>query len=324
MGCGCTGCNDAVYSGSVTYPDPNGACGTTEPTGSSGGCTTASKVVDFSIPTGCTVNVNACMGDRTSCSGSTQGPGLDSGDSFRVFGSGGSQNGDSGTITGASNTNSCASIVQVGGTLTFSLTANRVAELLTYTIVYSGPACTPTLLPVELISFEVKPLGDDLTLEWETYNEERLQAFELQNASDAFHFNTFYVSQANGKSNEKSKYKVVVPNTFEMNQNYFRLKMLNEDGTYEFSQVIFVDLDFRSLFQIGPNPVEDRLLYIQSRLNAYSSLQYDLFDFTGKQLKMGEIKASTQQLNLEGLDPGVYFIRIFSRGRSFIEKIILR
>ncbi|MBK9285569.1 MAG: T9SS type A sorting domain-containing protein [Sphingobacteriaceae bacterium] len=323
LGCGCTGCNDAAYSGSVTYPDPNGACGTTEPSGNSGGCSTVSKIADFSIPAGCTVNVNACMGDRTSCSGSTQGPGLDSGDSFRIFGTGGSPNGDSGTITGASNSNSCASIVQVGGVLTFSLTANRVAELLTYTIVYSGPACTPTLLPVELTHFNVKLNADEVIFEWETYGENKLQGFELQNAADAFSFYTFNSTASKGKLNEKTNYKVVSPNNFETNQNYFRLKMINEDGSFAYSQIIYLDLDFKSMFQLGPNPVINGELNILSQFIPHHSLQYDIYDFTGKETQKGQITSSIQKISLNELRRGVYFIRIYSGGRSFLEKLII-
>lgn len=323
LGCGCTGCNDAVYAGSVTYPDPSGVCGTTEPSGNSGSCAFLTKIVDFAIPAGCTVNVNACFGDRApTCTGGTHGPGLDGGDGFRVFGTGGAPNGDSGSITGASNTSTCVGITQVGGTLTFSLTANRVAELLTYTLSFSGPACTPTLLPIELIHFNADIQEDEISFEWMTLSEKNSSHFEIEYSEDAINFSKIALVPAKGQSTEITRYQKNIPNTFDANNLYFRLKAIDQNNEFSYSPIIHLSFHFRSNFKIGPNPSHDGIFLIKQGIRSSASTSFEIYNANGELLEKNHLQNSQTEIDLSKHGSGIFLLHLFSGSQSAVFKLI--
>ena len=323
LGCGCTGCNDAVYAGSVTFPDPSGACGTTEPSANSGSCAFLTKIVDFAIPAGCTVNVNACFGDRApTCSGGTHGPGLDGGDAFRVFGTGGAPNGDSGTITGASNTSTCVAITQVGGTLSFSLTANRVAELLTYTLTYTGPACTPTLLPIDLIHFNVDLQPEEISFEWMTLSEKNASHFEIEYSSDAVLFEKIAVVKAKGQSTEMTKYQKNIPNHFDETGLYFRLKSVDGNGDFSYSPIVFLSYDIRSSFKVGPNPSANGVFVIKQGIRSGSSFQFEIYNTKGVLVKKGQLNQTQTEIDLSEYGSGMHLLHLSAGSQSVVYKLI--
>lgn len=325
LGCGCTGCNDAAFITGQTYPDPNGGCGTTEPSASSGGCATLSKTFIVVIPSGCSVTVTGCMQDRAAgCAGATHGPGMDSGDQFSIVGSGGTTNGNSGVQTGASNAQVCATINQVGGQIAFNLTANRVAELLTYTITYSGAGCLPNPLPVELIDFSVEKTEGELNLFWSTATEHNSFNFEVEYSYDAKYFHKIAAVRAAGESRKFIQYKKMIPDTFKNDIIYLRLKQNDKDGTFSYSPVIYVVSDFIGNFKIMPNPTENSELNVvlneKVKLPAYA----EILDFTGRKLSEEELQLGINKLSLVEFDKGIYFIRINSGGKIATYKVISR
>jgi hypothetical protein len=325
LGCGCTGCNDAAYTASVTYPDPNGGCGTTEPSASSGGCATLSKTFIVVIPTGCAVTVNACMQDRApGCTGSTHGPGMDAGDQFSIVGSGGTVNGNSGVQTGASNAQICTTINQTGGQIAFNLTANRVAELLTYTIAYSGAGCLPNPLPVELIDFSVEKTENELNVFWTTATEHNSKDFEIEYSYDAIYFHKIVTVPAAGESKKVIRYKKMLPDTFKNELLYLRLKQNDKDDAFYYSRIIYVTSDVISNFRIMPSPTDNGEVTIVLKDNVKLPAGLEIVDLTGRKLAETELSQNVNRICLNEYDKGVYFFRINLNGKIVTRKVISR
>ena len=118
----------------------------------------------------------------------------------------------------------------------------------------------PNLIPVELISFTVDVDGNCVRLNWKTSTETNNQGFEVQRASSE----TISVKgwekigfvEGNGTTTEQNAY-FFIDKDLTANKYQYRLKQIDFDGTYNFSNVIEVEVSIPirfSLEQNYPNP----------------------------------------------------------------------
>jgi hypothetical protein len=90
-----------------------------------------------------------------------------------------------------------------------------------------------TALPVTLLSFDGKVLEITIQLNWKTTAETNFSHFEIQKSADSKEFGTI----GNVKGISQSIYNFTDTNPTE-GQNYYRLRMVDLDGTTAFSKII--------------------------------------------------------------------------------------
>ncbi len=164
---------------------------------------------------------------------------------------------------------------------------------------------TTNTLPIELISFDlVKNENKTITLNWATASETNNSGFELQRSTDAEHWNNIAFVNGAGNSNELLSYSFVdqQPNM----ANYYRLKQIDYDGAYSYSNIRYALFSNENKIKIYPNPVANTL-YI-SGLNIDNTERISLYNYMGKLIREYDADATT--ISTEGLNKGVYFIRI--------------
>lgn len=123
-----------------------------------------------------------------------------------------------------------------------AINANEVAAL------YNSTG----LLPIQLLSFNAKPTDNNVTLNWQTANAINFSHFELEYCADGSNFTKL----ATITSNLSNAYTYIHSNP--LPNNYYRLKMVDKDGTFSYSAVEHVALVKKSLFiSVYPNPVTD-------------------------------------------------------------------
>jgi hypothetical protein len=123
-----------------------------------------------------------------------------------------------------------------------AINANEVAEL------YSATG----LLPIQLLSFVAKPTDNNVTLNWQTANAINFSHFEPEYSSDGSNF----IKLANISINSSNAYTYIHSNP--LTNNYYRLKMVDNDGTFSYSAIEHVALAKKSLFiSVYPNPIAD-------------------------------------------------------------------
>ena len=96
---------------------------------------------------------------------------------------------------------------------------------------------TIIILPVELSSFDTECLGKDEIISWVTTSENNSDYFELEYTYDGFAFFPVETVQASGNSESELEYSVRV----QMNdpkQGYYRLKIVDNDGEFEYTDII--------------------------------------------------------------------------------------
>ena len=92
-------------------------------------------------------------------------------------------------------------------------------------------------LPVELSMFTASMSDKFINFEWETESEYNVKQFDIQLSVDGFNFNLVNTVYAN---NLPSLYRASVSNLFVEPIIYARLKIIDLDGSFEYSRVLAI------------------------------------------------------------------------------------
>ncbi|MFI5237501.1 MAG: YCF48-related protein, partial [Ignavibacteriales bacterium] len=113
-----------------------------------------------------------------------------------------------------------------------------------------------TYVPVELISFEGRVVGHEIVLSWITASELNNLGFNIEKSSDNINWLTIGFVQGKGTTSEKNHYSFI-DNEITSEIQYYRIKQIDFDGSFKYSQVVEVVIGIPteySLSQNFPNP----------------------------------------------------------------------
>ncbi|MBE9463772.1 T9SS type A sorting domain-containing protein [Dyadobacter subterraneus] len=145
--------------------------------------------------------------------------------------------------------------------------------------VYTAPP-----LPVTLTNFSGKNTGNNQNkLTWLTSDEKNFAYFEIQRSNDARSFESIGSVQASQQSSALKSYEFT--DSYTLGMNYYRLKMVDRDGSYNFSKIISistaVDKDFVGSFY--PNPSSGPV-FVDVYAEASEAWQIRVFSTSGKMI----------------------------------------
>ena len=108
-------------------------------------------------------------------------------------------------------------------------------------------------LPIDLISFSAEKLSTMIVLNWTTASEKNNSHFELQKSTDNKNYVNIDIIEGAGNSNRIINYTYSDFNTISKTV-YYRLKQIDFDGKFEFSNPIAVTSRASNNTSIYPNP----------------------------------------------------------------------
>lgn len=182
-------------------------------------------------------------------------------------------------------------------------------------------------LPIELLYFKARWKDQQYTavfLEWATAIEINNQHFEIQRSADAINFTTIKIVSGAGNSDQNINY---VDYDYEPDKNsttYYRLKQVDYDGTYSFSNTEVINPpQVINLITIYPNPSSEYIDYL-----IYSAEDTAVYvramDAAGKIVisKKEEIKKGVNQrkINTSHLSSGSYVLQVTANENTKTEK----
>jgi hypothetical protein len=172
-------------------------------------------------------------------------------------------------------------------------------------------------LPVELSSFSASIIGSSVKLNWETKTEVNNYGFEiLRQAQEANEWTKLGFVNGNGNSNSPKSYSFQDKDAVSGKYSY-RLKQIDNDGQFEYSKVIDVDLGVPKNFELSqnyPNPFNPTTT-IHFSLPEASTVKLTVFNILGQEIKtlLNEFKESgihTLNFNASELNSGIYIYKI--------------
>jgi hypothetical protein len=190
----------------------------------------------------------------------------------------------------------------------------------TYYATFDAIACGQLLvIPVELTSFTASALGNEVTLNWRTATEVNNSGFEVERNSGAGFVKIGFVPGI-GTSSEPNLYSFTDAD-LKAGEYSYRLKQVDYDGSFEYSQEISVELTTPSVFvleQNYPNPFNPSTT-IAFSLAAEAKVSLKIFNTLGQevtQIVNSNMNEGYHEVNFDAsaYNSGVYFYKIEAQG----------
>ncbi len=185
-------------------------------------------------------------------------------------------------------------------------------------------------LPVELTSFTAKYLSSGVVLNWQTATEINNNKFEVERQINEGNWEVVGSVLGHGNSNTVIDYTYTDNKTNTKGKYNYRLKQIDNDGTFKYTQVVNVtvgNLDNYELAQNYPNPFNPST-NINFTMPKAGNVKIVLFNALGQEVATlfnGNKDAGfhTVQFNANGLPSGIYFYQMTSEGFNQVKKMIL-
>ena len=174
-----------------------------------------------------------------------------------------------------------------------------------------APAST---LPLTLTSFNGALKNNTIQLNWTTAQEENLDKFIVEKSPNGIDWQTLTTVKASGNSNTTKEYNTTDPAAASV--NFYRLKQLDIDGKYTYSQTIRIHSNGneRSGIRLYPNPATNATtlnINTENKVAAHIKI-YNQLGLQLQQLQRSLI-AGSNNIPVPGistLPTGTYFITV--------------
>jgi hypothetical protein len=188
---------------------------------------------------------------------------------------------------------------------------------------------SPTVLPVELVSFTAKANGMQANLRWSTATETNNYGFDVERRQTRNWEKIGFVPGAGTSSSPR--YYSYTDNNLSYGSYGYRIKQINKDGSFSYRGSAEVEIvstpQAYALIQNYPNPFNPstRIQYSLEKAGPVSLKVYNVLGLEVATLVNGPQEAGsyTVPFNAQGLASGVYFYRLQTGSFVSTKKLIL-
>jgi hypothetical protein len=189
--------------------------------------------------------------------------------------------------------------------------------------------CQSIVLPVTILTFDAKYVAaNNVKVSWSTTDEVNASYFVVERSSNGSDFAPVTQVNASESTNPIHTYSIN-DQLYNVNSNvvYYRLRIVDKDGKYNYSKIIPVKLDQpENSISVYPNPVDNFTI-----VNLYSDKSGNgmlrLIDESGRQIltKSFTVIAGNNNLTIDqlgNLPKGVYVIQVMLNNNLYNQKIV--
>ena len=197
-----------------------------------------------------------------------------------------------------------------GGSATISSNAagcNTLAEV---------NANCQSVLPVELIQFEGAFNDNAVQLIWATASERNNEGFQIEHTIGENQWAEIGFVKGVGTSSETNKYEYRHRHA-KPGHHYYRLKQIDYNGMFEYSDVVHIFIEKENEIKIYPNPTNGKIEITGLEM---SGTELSIIDNTGTLVSHQIL--SQQYLDISYLPSGLYFLLITNGTQTFEVKMI--
>jgi hypothetical protein len=166
--------------------------------------------------------------------------------------------------------------------------------------------------PIELGIFDSEKKGESIQLNWITYSEINSIGFSIERSSDGIYFEEIGWVHSNNFENQKMSYDFVDKYPYH-GDNYYRLKMVDSDMTFEYSKTIHNLIDKSISLNVYPNPIAPgETLNINQKVD-----NLIIVDLNGK------VISYTKEVPNDA-KPGTYIVKLNINNQLITKKITIK
>lgn len=229
------------------------------------------------------------------------------------------------SVVGAGNQLLCSA----SGTTGTIININNPTGATQYTLTHNGLGagsrialldCNITPLPTQLTSFSGQIIAEreSIQLMWETFSENNNDYFQIERGANSINFAPIGTEKSGANPQSIQSYQFVDDNPM-FGKNYYRLKMVDIDGKYQYSDII--EFEFKGdEIRVFPNPTTG-VFRVEGKAITEGTIA--VFDPVGRLIQSQNISDS-QEIDLSNQPNGTYFLKIASNGGTQVKRIIKR
>ena len=178
---------------------------------------------------------------------------------------------------------------KIPSTLTIGAGSNTLTATIDHFSTWAMADSTdPDIVPVELASCRaVIGTDNNVTLNWTTYSEINNYGFYIERSPDNINYEEIGFIKGSGTSTVENTYSYIDTDSKNAGDYYYRLKQIDFDGTYEYSEIMKLAVaapkNYR-LEQNYPNPFNP-VTTIKFQIPEASEIALTVYDLSGKEIK---------------------------------------
>lgn len=165
-------------------------------------------------------------------------------------------------------------------------------------------SCVTNPLPITLLNFSAEKQSDKTFIQWATSSETNNDYFDVEHSIDGVNFNKIHTEKGAGNSNQTLNYQCNHNNPIN-GYNYYRLKQVDFDGNYTFSNINVVKFENNTIANIYSY---NDALHINSQHKLINT-NLEIYDTRGRIIMQYTINTDSNQekVDLKGLlQSGMY------------------
>lgn len=180
------------------------------------------------------------------------------------------------------------------------------------------------ILPLTLLDLTAIKQNSLVQLSWRTANEMNTSYFNIQRSVDGTSFTTVgrVIAAGAGLQNNYS-----YPDDIAYIKDgpiYYRLQMVDNDGKFTYSKIIYISITNDLKVSIYPNPAHEYFTIINHGNQNTSNTNFLIRDMSGRTLINGNLNNSPEQkINITNLSKGVYIISIIGSENIHTQKLVV-
>lgn len=187
--------------------------------------------------------------------------------------------------------------------------------------VWSNTCPGLSTLPVNIVFFSGKLQNNKVVLNWETENEINFNRFEVERSVNGTNYSLIGSIKSTGVKNYTF---TDIADNIKGRRVYYRLKKIDNDGTFSYSEVFTLHIPLNIKFTVYPNPAQDYIT-LQVNNNSNEKVTVQLTDITGKMvvnnaytITNGLITIPVKQLNA-----GTFTVKLVAQNESYLQKVVI-
>ncbi len=173
-----------------------------------------------------------------------------------------------------------------------------------------------SLLPLRLINFNAAAAGKSNVLRWQTANEINSTDFIIQRSNDGINFTAIGSLPSRGAAHASYNYEDAF---IKAPVYYYRLKMLDNDGKFTYSNIIKLTNQPLNQLTIYPNPVKDRTSLQVNDKNLIGTT-IKLLDANGRTVKKIIVNTLFETVDMSQLPAGMYLLQTINKATQKLIK----
>lgn len=224
--------------------------------------------------------------------------------------------------------------IPAGGSTTFDvnfnpngLSSNYTGEVMVFSedcdqpmFTFGIEASSSDPLPISLIDFSTEAIDNQTLINWNTAQEVAANGFQIEWTTTQETWQT--IGFVNSK-NRAAAYEFIHPKPA-AGINYYRLKLLDKDGQFEYSPVRTAVFDSSDLDDnwLSPNPTQDHIeIGLPQQFNSKLPTELRIFNNAGQLVRKSNF-INQHTSNLGNLPNGLYYVQLRQNDLQVGERVV--